>query len=218
MSTDTLATLATAVTTFLCDCAAGECALLHFRDPGVCRTLLYLLAEGQPVSVGTVAEVIGRPVAEVASVMEASHNVEWDEAGSLVGTGLTLRPTPHRMRVQGRLLYTWCALDTLMYAPLLAEQSDIDSPCFTTGTLIHVRVTRSGIASVTPAGAVVSIVVSEHRRTIRQSFCNFVHFFSSAEAAVPWLREHPGAVVLSVAKAYALGTQLTGNREQKQDA
>ena len=212
MSTDTLDSLATAVTTSLCECAPGACALADVRDPGLCRTLLFLLAEGHPVSIRGVADAIGRPVSEVAPLLHASHNIEWDEDGAIVGTGLTLRPTQHRMRVKGRMLYAWCALDTLMYAPLLAATADIESPCAMTGTLIHVTVTPTGVASVTPAGAVVSIVVPQNRLTIRQSFCNFVHFFRSAEAAASWLRQHPDAVVLSVAEAYTLGRRLTGKR------
>jgi alkylmercury lyase len=209
MPTDTLAHLTTTLTQSLCDCGSGECRFLHVRDPGLCRTLLHLLAEGQPVSVGRLADAIEKPVADIATLIQASTNVELDDEGSIVGSGLTLRPTQHQMRVNGRTLYTWCALDTLMYAPLLEQKAEIESPCASTGTLIQVVVSPSGVESVTPASAVVSMVVPDSRLHIRQSFCNYVHFFRSAEAANAWLSQHPGAVVLSVAEAYELGMHLT---------
>jgi alkylmercury lyase len=44
--------------------------------------------------------------------------------------------------------------------------------------------------------------------SIRAAFCNQVHFFSSADAAAPWLAEHPEATVLPVADAFALARPL----------
>jgi hypothetical protein len=40
------------------------------------------------------------------------YDTEYDAHGRVVfGSGLTLRPNPHRFEVDGRTLYTWCALD-----------------------------------------------------------------------------------------------------------
>lgn len=44
---------------------------------------------------------------------------------------------------------------------------------------------------------------------MRSAFCNQVHFFASAAAAGPWLREHPDAAVLPVREAFDLGRRLT---------
>jgi alkylmercury lyase len=210
MPTDIVMSLASALSKAVCGCVTEACNL-HLNDPALCRTLIHLLAEGQAVPVATLAQIIDRPVTDVATVIESSTNVELDEAGNIIGTGLTLRPTPHHMRFENRTLYTWCALDTLMYLPLLGKQAEVESPCAATGVPIRLLITPSGVSSVIPESTVVSVVVPNGRRNVRQNFCNYVHFFSSASAARSWLAQHPGAVVLSVAEAYELGQLLTAN-------
>jgi hypothetical protein len=81
--------------------------------PWLFHPLLRLLAEGEPVSVEDLAHAIGRPIGEVRQTLAALPDVEIDHRGRVVGYGLTLLPTPHRFEVDGRQLYTWCALDTL---------------------------------------------------------------------------------------------------------
>src|SRR5262245_9634713 len=104
--------LATRLEDRLCDrTALGNCAL--------CCALLPLLAEGQPVAPQRLAEVLGRPHPEVMAALRQLPGIEWDGHSNIAGAGLTLRPTPHRFAVDGRMLYTWCALDALMFPSLL---------------------------------------------------------------------------------------------------
>ena len=60
-----------------------------------------------------------------------------------------------------------------------------------------------------PATAVVSLVNPDQITSIRSSFCNQVHYFTSDEDAAGWLAEHPRAEVVPVAVAYRIGTDLT---------
>ena len=60
-----------------------------------------------------------------------------------------------------------------------------------------------------PATAVVSLVSLEAMHSIRSSFCNQVHYFTSPEDAAGWLAEHPEAEVVTVAEAFQLGAALT---------
>ncbi|MDR7423587.1 MAG: alkylmercury lyase MerB [Armatimonadota bacterium] len=131
--------------------------------------------------------------------------VEWTDAGDVVGLGLTLRPTPHRLGVEGRTLFTWCALDTLFFPAMLGKAARVTSPCPITGAEIRVEVTPEGVERLEPSDAVVSVVVPESAGDIRRTFCRNVHLFSAPEAASVWLSQHPGAVVLPVATAFQLG-------------
>ncbi|MGH2544359.1 MAG: organomercurial lyase MerB [Ardenticatenaceae bacterium] len=209
--------LAKALGKAVCRCSSEECNL-PLNDAALCRVLIRLLAEGQPVPLDTLAQVIGRPRAEVATAIHRSMNIEWDEAGNLVGAGLTLRPTPHRVLFDGRTLYTWCALDALIYPPFLGRTAQVESPCAATGTPIRLTVSPQAVESVVPGEAVVSIVAPPASPDVRASFCNHVHFFRSAQAADSWLAQHSGAVLLSVADAYALGQRLTHQRDRSASA
>ena len=159
----------------------------------------------------------GRSTAQVRQALAAAPDTEYDDAGRIVGAGITLNPTPHRFEVDGQQLYTWCALDTLVFPAVLGKPATVSSPCHATGELVRVQVAPDGVTSVDPATAVVSLVAPDDCCEVRSAFCNQVHFFSSREAALPWLAEHPGASVVPVAAAYRLGRPiidtLLGNRD-----
>ena len=173
------------------------------------RELILLLAEGQPVSSEHIASVLGLAREEALELLRQWPSIEWDEAGNIVGAGLTLRPTPHRFKLKDRTLFTWCALDSLMFPGLVGQTVQVESPCASTGHPVRVTVTPEGVTQVEPPDAVVSLVAPEASPDVRRVFCDYVNFFHSAEAAAGWLAEHPGATTLPVAEAYQLGRRLT---------
>ena len=179
-------------------------------DPTMLVPLLRLLAAGEPVTVEALAAAVGLPVDEVTRRLAAVPDTEYDEQGRIVGQGLTLRPTRHRFTVAGQELYTWCALDTLIFPTLLERAASVESVSPTSGEPIRVTIDPvAGVTSVEPATAVVSLVNPDQITSIRSSFCNQVHYFTSDEDAAGWLAEHPRAEVVPVAVAYRIGTDLT---------
>ncbi|MQA03853.1 MAG: organomercurial lyase MerB [Streptosporangiales bacterium] len=178
--------------------------------PGLYRPLLRLLARGAPVALDDLATAAGRPPAEVRQAVAGWPDTEYDHAGRIIGYGITLPPTPHRFTVAGHPLYTWCALDTLIFPAIIDQPADIESPCHATGAPVRLTVDpTAGITRLDPATAVVSLVVPEQRcDSVRAAFCNQVHFFATAAAAGDWVAKHPGMTVLPVADAYRLGRPL----------
>lgn len=167
--------------------------------------LLWILVNGDPVTVEQLADVAGRSVEDVRAGLALVPDTEYDDLGRIVGQGLTLRPTTHRFTVAGEALYTWCALDTLIFPALLDCTAHVESTSPTSGAPIRVQIDPTvGVSSVEPATAVVSLVNPEQLTSVRTSFCNEVHFFTSREDADGWLADHPDAQVLSVADAYQL--------------
>ena len=172
------------------------------------RHLILLLAEGQPVHPNRISAIFGRPPEEVLEILRQMSSIEWDKSGNIVGAGLTLQPTPHRFQLNGRTLYTWCALDALMFPGLLGQTVQVESPCAGTGIPVRVTVTPEGVEKVEPPEAVVSVVTPQASPDVRRAFCDYINFFRSPEAAAKWLGEHPGATILPVAEAYQLGHRL----------
>ena len=163
------------------------------------------LARGKPASPEEIAASSGKSPEEVRAVLDRFPSAEWDEQGRVVGLGLTLQLTPHRLGLEGRTLFAWCALDALVFPALLGRPASIESPCRGTGELVHIEVTPAGIEAVEPPFAVVSIVAACDLTNFRRVSCNNAHFFSSPEAASRWLEKHPEATILSVEDAYRLG-------------
>lgn len=173
------------------------------------RPLLQLIATGEPVGIGQIAATTGRTEDQIGAALAAMPDTEYDPAGRVIGSGLTQQPTPHHFEVDGHPLYTWCALDTLLFPTVLGRTARITSACHTTGQPIRLTVDPDKITHVEPATAVVSIVTPDAPASIRNAFCNHVHFFANPDAATPWLDQHPDDTVLPIADAYQLGKPLT---------
>jgi hypothetical protein len=46
----------------------------------------------------------------------------------------------------------------------------------------------------------------------RSAFCNYGHFFATAEAGATWLHQHPNGIMLPIADAHRLGRLLADRR------
>jgi len=179
---------------------------------GLFHPLLRLLAEGNPVSVGQIAATLHLSHDDVTSALGRLRNIEFDRDGNIVGAGITLNPTRHRFQVNGRMLFTWCAMDTLIFPMILNQTADVVSTCPATGFTIWLTVTPGGVEYLEPADAVVSLPrLSETCCDVRADFYNQVHFFSSSDAASAWLSERPGATLLSIEEAWRIGGALAGS-------
>jgi alkylmercury lyase len=180
------------------------------EQSGIAAAAIVELAAGEPVDLARVAERVGARAAEVLDFLHATP-AEFDDDGRLVGFGLTLRPTPHRVELGGRTLYTWCAPDTLELAVLLGRSVRVDSRCFATGRPVRVEVDPGGVRELEPEEAVVSMVLPEVCMSdFRQKLCDQQHFFSSAAAAAGWHAERPEAIVVPVRSGFALTRLLMG--------
>ena len=179
---------------------AAESAFLEIVPPTV-----DLLARRKEASLEEIAAASGKSPEEVRTALDRFPSAEWDEQGRIVGLGLTLGLTPHRLELEGRTLFAWCALDALLFPVLLGRPASIESPCRGTGELVHIEVTPAGIKAVEPPSAVVSIVAAPDLVNFRRISCNDTHFFSSPEAASRWLEKHPEATILPAEDAFRLG-------------
>src|SRR5262249_29965146 len=99
--------------------------------------LMRLLADGAPVSREQLATAINRAVAEVTEALRQFEDIVYDEEGRVVSAGISLQPTPYQFEVNGYLLYTWCALDTLIFPVWLGRSAQVSSACPATGQPIH---------------------------------------------------------------------------------
>ena len=144
-------------------------------EPWLWMPLLKLLALGDPVDVSDLAAATGRAGEEVRTALKAMGDTEYDGSGRIIGQGLTQRPTQHRFEVNGEQLYTWCALDTLVFPALLGRPARVESVSPASGERIVVAVNvdpATGVTRVEPASAVVSLVNPEQITSIRSAFCN----------------------------------------------
>ena len=181
--------------------------------------LVWLLVQGRPVAPELLAGRLHRDLDEVRSILRAHPELEYDEQGHLVGSGLTLVPTAHQLQVEQRTLFAWCAFDTLTYPVELHFSAQVTSRCPVTGSSIHLTVTPEQVLDLEPAEAQISLVVDVAagcRHNVREDVCNYGHFFASREAAFRWQVAHHEAVILAVEEAYQVGKLIEGARFEQE--
>jgi len=126
-------------------------------------------------------------------------------------------PTSHRFQLDGKLLYTWCAFDTVLFPPSLHMEAHVHSTCPVTGHAITFVATPEGtIEDLTPASSVMSLLIPESRLDCtRDTFCQQSLFFQSEQAASTFLATHPNAVLLLLEEAAHLGWLVASGRFTK---
>jgi alkylmercury lyase len=186
----------------------------HFdeRQQRLAVALYRLMAEGEPVGRERLAERTGANLDELSRLLARQPGVYLDERGQVIGFwGMALHGMPHRLQIEGRTVRAWCALDALFLPRVLGKTATVESPCPTTGEMVTLTVHPHGVRDVSPEGAVLSFLHLDGRfdeDTIK-SFCHFVHFFSSEEAAREWTARHEGTFSISIEDGFEIGRRIT---------
>ncbi len=186
------------------------------EEQSVSIKLYRMLAEGEPVALKDVVDSLAMPVGRVKEVVGNWPGVFYDDDGGIIGYwGLATTKTGHEFKVDGKTLYTWCAWDALFIPELLGKVAKVESTCPTTKETIHLTVTPNGVEDIEPKETVVSFLIPDEQKAnenVVASFCHFVHFFSSEDAAAKWIASHPGTFAMSLDEAFELGKKINVHR------
>jgi alkylmercury lyase len=181
---------------------------LRGAQEDLCRPIVQQVTRGKPVTLATLQTSLQVSQNELEQrLAELPPDVEFDRAGNIVGLGVTLVPTSHRLQIGGKLLYTWCAFDTVLFPPSLHVEAHIQSTCPATGQPITFVATPEGtVQDLFPVGSVMSLIVpAERGDCTRATFCQQSLFFQSEQAASTFLVDHPDVLLLSVEEAAYVG-------------
>ena len=181
-------------------------------------TLYRELAKGSPVSATQLAAALDVPVASAEALLDRDSIrclVYPDEEGNVLGFGgLAAVPMSHKLHLDGRTLWTWCAWDSLFIPEILGEQAEVESWDPQTGGTIRLTVTPQGVRPQEPETTVVSFVAPDAELfnssadNVMGSFCHFVFFFESRESGEAWTTRHEGTFVLSLDEAADLAKRM----------
>jgi alkylmercury lyase len=177
-------------------------------------TAYRMLAAGAPVAVDALAAAAGWSLADVKARLESWPGGAYlDDDDRLEGLwGLAVHDVmPHSATLSGGArVWFWCALDPLFILPALGWSADVHSVCPVTHRAVRVLVTPEDVAALEPASTVVSFLLPEEEFTdeVPSSFCHFVSFFASADAATEWTAEHPATFWVPLADAGEVGRRV----------
>ena len=191
-------------------------------DPQTLRRLIpasiRLLSDGAPVSPAQIADASGVPVDQAEAALRGIEDIEWTADGQVEGFGLTRRPTPHRFRIGDAEMYTWCAMDTLIFAAFVDRPVQIQSPDGATGEPLRLETDGQRIIAADPPSIAVSWFFDAAATGFRASVCQFGHFFASRESAAEWAAKYPRGGVLTLDEAMEASRSLVADMFGPKDA
>ncbi len=176
-------------------------------------TLYRELTKGQPVDAAQLGRALGVAAAEAQAFLDRDSFKAFvypDGNGRVLGFGgLTVAPMHHRLEVDGRTLWTWCAWDSVFIPEILGKRARVESPDPETGDPVRLVVTPLEIESTEPENAVVSFLLPDADDFVNSSnvvakFCHFIFFFASRASGQRWVAKHPGTFLYSLDDAFAL--------------
>jgi alkylmercury lyase len=200
----------------------GALDLGHDRARVVIRMLRLLAQAGRPVTrdhaLDSVAE-LGVDRATAGALLDGW--TELNDAGEIVGFGITYNPTPHRMTIDGVQMWAWCGMDTLIFVHVLDKPAAIESKAPGSGDVVRLHADPSGITEVDPAGAVATQrmpgrdqVDLSTKNGIWGTFCHHNFFFPNRAEAEQWAagRSNHGVdiAILSLPDAFAAARDMAG--------
>ena len=187
---------------------------LQCEQEDLCRSILHQVSRGKPLSKASLVTSLQISQNELEHRLARVPDTEFDHEGNIIGWGVTLMPTRHRFQLDGKVLFTWCAFDTVLFPPSLGQAAQVSSTCPITEQPITFVATPEGVVKdVTPAHSVMSLIIPANRQEcIRATFCEHSLFFSSEQAASSYLASHPEAVLLSIEEAATVGKSVAASR------
>jgi alkylmercury lyase len=113
------------------------------------------LLKGESLSASLFAELLHVNMEEAEKII-ASYAEVIDE-GRIAGfLGLSLVPTPHKLMVKGKALYTWCAMDAIILPQLLLLEALIESVDPLNGQRIQLSVNEDFLDWTDPVPVFIS--------------------------------------------------------------
>lgn len=124
---------------------------------------------------------------------------ELDENDDITAfSGLSITPTKHKFIVKNKTLYTWCALDTILFTKRLDVSSHVISYDPIDKTVIELKIEGGRLRWSNSHSIYVSWVENIDTCNIKGSFCDHVFFFSGKKSANQWLDSNPDGNVISI--------------------
>ncbi len=180
---------------------------LRCEQEDLCRPILQQVTCGKPIASTALQASLQVNQNGLEQRLAQFPDIEFDRVGNIVGLGVTLVPTSHRFQIGGKVLYTWCAFDTVLFPPSLHIEAQVQSTCPVTGQPITFVATPEGtVLNLLPASSVMSLIVpAERGDCTRATFCQQSLLFQSEQTASTFLADHPEALILSVEEAAYVG-------------
>ncbi len=183
----------------------------RWRNAGPLLRGFPLLARGRPLPVEAIADATGVRVDLVETAVDAAH-CERDARGRLIDLyGMSLTPTLHRLEIDGKILFSCCALWAHVIPKLVATTVRVESVDPIRREAIRLSVSAQGIESVELPGSAATLAIATQEAIeadVSDAFCRQVCHFVSRESAEEFAATRSSHYVLELSELQAAADLL----------
>tara|TARA_R110001583_G_scaffold38171_2_gene123320 strand:+ start:8163 stop:8762 length:600 start_codon:yes stop_codon:yes gene_type:complete len=170
---------------------------IGIEDLGFIINIQKELIKGNPIPIVKYYNLIDLTIEKANALLDILG--ERNENNQITAfSGLSLTPTQHKFIVQNKVLYTWCALDAILFTEWLDVSSQIISRDPIDNSLIGLNIECDHLISTNPYPLYVSWVSAMNKCNIKGSFCNHVSFWASKQTADQWLQNNPEGKIVTI--------------------
>lgn len=186
-------------------CAAQQRQTVEYR---LTCLAFEAIAAGRPLPLAEAQVALGmtrEDVRELIERMAGQGRLTLDERREAIvaAGGLSLIPSRHRLLLNGRQLYTWCALDAVGIPAGLRADARVESRCAACGAPIWLEIEAGELRSASHPDLSLSLVAPDLSRSLRDGVCAEIGFYCCRAGD-----EAEARGLLSLAAAVQLGREL----------
>ncbi|MCP4202670.1 MAG: hypothetical protein GY769_12135 [bacterium] len=170
-----------------------------------------LLAQGRPMSVDEIARAAGTERRLVEEAVDAARCKRDAQARLIDLYGMTLTPTLHRLTIDGKVLFSCCALWAHVIPKLVDSKVQVESVDPLRRELVRLSVSPSGVESADPPGVAASLAVATQKAidaNVCAAFCCQVLHFVSRESAEEFAAARPTCHVVELSELQEAADEL----------
>ena len=188
-----------------------RCLAERWSGAGLLLSGIPLLARGEPLTVGQIANAVGVNDHEVEEAL-AKARCAFNESGRLIDLfGMTLAPTYHRLEIEGKAVFSCCALWAHVIPKLVDREVLVESVDPQSREIVRLEIAPGKVQSVNPGTAIATMAVADAasiEQDVGAAFCRHVRHFASSDSAQKFATGSPSCRVVDVDELHEVAAQL----------
>ncbi len=166
------------------------------------------LEKGNPLKIEDLVSATTLDKFTVKAIIKKWPAIFYDSNQHIIGYwGLAIQEMGHKIELNDKTLYGWCAWDTLFIPQLIEKDAVIRSTDHLTKEEVVIEIDRNGNLLAGDDDIYISMLTVDEKsiqEDVVTTFCHFVHFFKSKSSGVDWISKHDGTFLITLNEAIEL--------------
>lgn len=188
-----------------------RCLAERWSDAGLLLPAFPLLARGEPLSVSRIAKKAGINDHEVEEAL-INARCAFNDNGLLIDLfGMMLTPSYHRLEIDGKVVFSCCALWAHVIPKLIDRTVLVESVDPHRRDLVRLEIAPGQVQSVDPGTSLATMAVADAasiQQDVGSAFCHHVRYFTSSDSARKFAAESRSRRVVEIDELHAIAAQL----------